>query len=152
MTVLIQGSQLRALLAGVRVERAAATLPQTTAEAIFNVTGGRVAITGIIGEVTTAIQNQANNTKLTANPTTGPSVDICAVLDIANDAVGTLYGISGVFGDAMHGPGAATFMTVQAVVVDIGTIDLDCAASNTGEVAWILTYVPLDDGAAVAAA
>lgn len=152
MTVLIQGDQIRAIALGVRVERAAAALPQTAAAAIFNVTGGRVAITGIVGEVTTAIQNQLNNTKLVANPTTGPSVDLCSVLDIANDAVGTLYGISGVFADAMHGPGAATFLPLQSVVVDIGTIDLDCSASNTGEVAWVLTYVPIDAGASVAAA
>lgn len=152
MTVLIQGDQIRAIALGVRVARAAAALPQTTAAAIFNVTGGRVAITGIIGEVTTVIQTQANNTKLTANPTTGPSVDLCAVLDISADAVGTLYGITGAFSDALVGAGAAAPLPQRAPVVDVGSIDLDCAASNTGEVAWVLTYVPIDAGAAVEAA
>ena len=82
------GNALAGVVLGVRVDRATAALPQTAAAAIFTVTGGRVAIMGILGEVTTAIQNQANNTKLTANPTVGTSVDLCAVLSIANDEVG----------------------------------------------------------------
>jgi hypothetical protein len=73
---------------GFRVSKAAAALPQTGASALFNVTGGRVMILGIVGEVTVAIQNQANNTKLVANPDTGTSVDICAVLNTAADEVG----------------------------------------------------------------
>lgn len=138
---------------GMRVDRATATLPQTTAGALFNVVGGTVAITAIVGEVTTAIQNQANNTKLTANPTTGTSVDICAVLDIANDEIGTLYGITGTVGDALIGANAgATQLPANPVVANIGTIDLDCAASNTGSVKWSIFYVPLEDGAYVEAA
>lgn len=153
MTVMIQGSQLRALLAGVRVDRATATLPQTTAGALFNITGGRVLVTGIVGEVTTAIQNQANNTKLVANPTTGTSVDLCAALNVAADEVGCLYGITGLFSDALVGSNAgATVWPRNPVVVPVGSIDLDCAASNTGSVKWSVTYIPLDDGAAVAAA
>jgi hypothetical protein len=38
------------------------------------------------------------------------------------------------------------------MVVAAGTIDLDCAASNTGSVKWSIWYVPLDDGAYVEAA
>ena len=51
------------------VVRATATLPQTTAEALYTITGGRILLVSIIGEVTTVIQTQANNTKLTFNPT-----------------------------------------------------------------------------------
>lgn len=138
---------------GTRVDRATAALPQTTAAAIFTVAGGRVAIHQIVGEVTTVIQTQANNTKLTANPTTGTSVDICAVLNISADEVGTLYGISGLNSDAMIGinAGAVPGQT-RDVVVNIGTIDLDCAASNTGAVKWTIFYSPIDDGATVTAA
>lgn len=144
---------LKSFLFGVQVDRATATLPQTTQSALFNVVGGRVLVTSIVGEVTTAIQNQANNTKLVANPTTGTDVDLCAVLSIANDEVGCLYGITGLFSDAMVGANAgATVAPRNAVVVPVGTIDLNCAASNTGSVKWSLTYVPLDDGAYVTAA
>lgn len=138
---------------GMRVDRATAALPQTTAGALFTVAGGTVAILGIVGEVTTIIQNQANNTKLTANPTTGTSVDICAVLDTANKEAGCLFGITGTFATAMVGANAgATVMCATPVVVNIGTIDLDCAASNTGSVKWSIWYVPLEDGAYIEAA
>ena len=140
---------------GLRVDRATATLPQTTAAAIFNVLVGRVAITQIVGEVTTVIQTQANNTKLTANPTTGTSVDICAALDITADEVGCLYGITGLNTDALIGVNAGALPQVGgkgAVIVNVGTIDLDCAASNTGSVKWSIFYVPVDEGAYIEAA
>lgn len=147
------GAVIRNMLFGLAVERAAAALPQGVQSALFNVVGGRVAILGVVGEVTTVIQNQANNTKLVANPTTGTDVDICAVLSIANDEVGTLYGITGTFGDAMVGVNAgAGILCDRPVVVAVGTIDLSCAASNTGAAKWALFYVPLDDGAYVTAA
>lgn len=147
------GQVLRNLLLGLAVERATAALPQTTQSALCTVTGGRVLVTSIVGEVTTVIQTQANNTKLVANPTTGTDVDICAVLNISADEVGTLYGITGTFTDAMIGANAgATVIPDRGVVVAAGTIDLSCAASNTGSVKWALTYVPLDDGAYVTAA
>lgn len=138
---------------GFRVSRATATLPQTTASALFNIAGGRVLILGIVGEVTVAIQNQANNTKLVANPTTGTSVDMCAVLSIANDEVGCLYGITGVAADAMVGANAgSTVWPTRPTVLNVGSIDLDCAASNTGSVKWDVWYLPLDDGAYITAA
>jgi hypothetical protein len=153
MAVLTSGAQVRQTSLGILVNRATATLPTSTAAAIFNVTGGRVLITSIVGEVTTAIQNQACNTKLTANPTTGTSVDMCAVLNIAADEVGCLYGITGVPADALIGTNAGlTRVPDHGLVVNTGSIDLDCSATNTGSVKWSLTYVPIDNGAAVAAA
>lgn len=147
------GQVLRNLLFGLAVERATAALPQTTQSALFNVVGGRIAVLGIIGEVTTVIQTQANNTKIVANPTTGTDVDLCAVLSITADEVGTLYGITGTFADAMVGANAgASVLCDRPVVVAAGTIDLNCAASNTGSVKWALLYVPIDDGAYVTAA
>lgn len=147
------GQVLRNLLFGLAVERATAALPQTAQAALFNVVGGRIAVLGIIGEVTTVIQTQANNTKIVANPTAGTDVDLCAVLSITADEVGTLYGITGTFGDAMVGVNAgAAIMCDRPVVVAAGTIDLNCAASNTGSVKWALFYVPIDDGAYVTAA
>lgn len=152
MSVLDDTQGLRKAVLGVRVDRAAANLPQTTAEAIFNVTG-KCLITGIVGEVGTVIQNQLNNTKLTANPTTGTSVDICAVLDIAADEAGTLYSITGTLSDALAGTAAgAVASQANGVIVNTGTIDLDCAASNTGTIGWTVFYVPLEDGAVIEAA
>jgi hypothetical protein len=141
---------------GVQVDRATAALPQTAAAAIFTISGGRVAVTSIVGEVTTVIQTQADNTKLTFDPTAaGATQDLCAVLDISADAVGTMYGITGTPATAMGDN--LNFLPPSKqlagpLVLKPGQILLDCAASNTGSVKWTLTYVPLDDGAAVAAA
>lgn len=138
---------------GIRVDRDTDAIPQAATEALFTVVGGRVAITQIIGEVTTAIQNQANNTKLISNPTNGTGADLCAVLDIAADEKGTLYGITGISSDALIGvnAGALRGQTVD-VIVPPGTIDLNCAASNSGAVKWTLFYYPIDVGAYVEAA
>jgi len=147
----IPGRSARQLAFGTRVYRSAANLPQTTNAAIFTVSGGRVMITSLVGSVTTAIQNQANNTKLTTNSTTGNiTSDICANVDTANAAVGTLFGITGVRTDAAQLSGNA--VQPNELVIQAGTIRLVCAASNTGQMDWTLTYIPLDDGASVTAA
>lgn len=153
MSEFIAGKQLRKLLKGIKVERASATLPQETSHALFNIVGGRVAIIQIVGEVTVVIQTQANNTKLTATPDTGTAVDICAVLDITADEVGCLYGITGLDTDALIGINAGALPAqTREVILNTGTLDLDCAASNTGEIKWTLFYVPINDGAYVEAA
>jgi hypothetical protein len=153
MSVLIQGPQVRQVLLGIKVDRATAALPQTAAGTLFTVTGGRILLTSIVGEVTTVIQAQANATKLQAVPTTGSAVDLCATLDITGDEVGCLYGITGTLATAMVGANAgATVLPANGLVVPIGAIKLNCAASNTGSVKWSMTYIPLDDAATVAAA
>ena len=139
---------------GIAVDKAATTLPETAAVAQFTIAGGRVLVTSIVGEVTTVIETQANETKLTANPTTGTSVDMCAVLDISADEVGCLYGITGTPADALVGTnaGLTVGMSNKGIVVNIGTIDLACGATNTGETKWTLHYLPIDAGATVVAA
>lgn len=153
MTVLNKTFAFTNGLLGEPVERDTAALPQTTDAPIFTVVGGRVMITQIIGEVTTVVQTQANNTKLIANPTVGSDVDICAVLDITAQEVGGLLGISGLNTDALKGLGAGALPAQErGVIVPEGTVDLSCAASNTGAVKWTLFYVPIDIGASVESA
>lgn len=138
---------------GVMVERATANLPQTTAHALFTISGGRIALVQIVGQVTTVIQTQANNTKLIGNPTVGTDVDLCAVLSITAKEVGTLFGITGVFADALLGANAGALSGQdRRVILNVGTLDLSCAASNTGQVKWTLFYHPIDPGALVVAA
>ena len=134
-----------------RVSRATAALPQTTAETLVTITGGRVILANIIGEVTTVIQTQADNTKLVFNPTeAGASTDICAVLNITAKAVGTLFSITGTVATALQSGLWLTTTMATPLILSEGTIDLDCAASNTGSVQWDVYYHPLDEGATVA--
>lgn len=135
------------------VERDTATLPQTTAGSLFTIAGGKVLITAIVGEVTTIIETQANNTKLIANPTTGTSVDMCTVLDTSADEVGCLYGITGTPANALIGTNAGlTPAMAKGLILNIGTIDLSCASSNTGAIKWTIHYIPIDENATIVAA
>lgn len=138
---------------GLRVDRATQTIPQTTAYAIFNILGGRVLMTAIVGEVTTIMGAVANNTSIESNPTTGTTAALCATLATENDEVGTLYSISGLKATAMYGVDAGgTAAQHIPVVLPVGTLDFRCAANNTGAVKWSIWYIPLDEGAYVTAA
>lgn len=153
MSVLLDLSAFRKAQYGLKVDRAAATLPQTAQGALFTVTGGRVILTSIIGEVTVALGATATNANLIAKPTVGTAQPLCAVLAVASKEVGTLFGITGLFTDAMLGANAgASVIPRNPVVVPVGTIDLLTSASDTGSVKWSITYVPFDDGASVVAA
>jgi len=140
-----------AMRTGFRVDRAAAALPATTAGSLFTVTG-KILVLGILGEVATTIQTQACTAKISADPTTGTTVDLCGTLDITADAVGTFYGITGTFATAMVGAGVAAPFPALPIAVNTGAIILTTGATNTGTVSWSLWYLPLEEGATVVAA
>jgi len=142
----------RKLLLGNTVDRAIAPLPQTATEAIFTVAGGRVLITELLGEITTAVQAQTTNAKLQANPTAaGSSVDICANVDLNAATVATLLSLTGTFATAMQ-KGLAVVALTTPIIVQAGTIDAVTGASSTGAWKWKISYIPLDAGASVVAA
>ena len=136
--------------AGIVVDRATAALPQTATDILFTVTG-TVLLKAIIGLVTTEVGGVANNTKLTHVAT-----DICSVLDVTGDVVGTRYSIDGTFANALIATAIGVPVAKQAteVVLPAGNLILDCAGSDGGggRVSWHLTYEPLSEGATVAAA
>jgi hypothetical protein len=141
---------------GTVITRATAALPQTTAAAIFTITG-LCLVKRIIGYVTTVVGNVPNATKLKNNPSgTGATTDLCATLDIDNAAVGSYFQVTGTFANAMVKTVDIPIPKVQAAefVVVPGTIELDCAGSDGGDgrVKWSVTYVPLEAGANIAAA
>lgn len=139
---------------GNTVVRATATLPQTADSSLFTVANGQVELLALIGEVTTVIETQANATKLKFNPTgTGADVVLCADLDITADAVGTLYSLTGDPNDIMQDGLWVMFGGLaQPIVLGPGVIELECDASNTGNVGWQLLYRPLEPGATVVSA
>lgn len=159
MAVLIQGDQLRTILLGRQVDRPTATLPQSTDQAIFSVTGGRVLLTSLVGQVTTAIgAGTTPDLKIKYNPTaTGSDFDLCTAVSIASDAVGQAYYIAGnvasvgalLVGGAV---GQANPVFSQPLLVPAGDIEIDMDESVTGSVRWTVTYIPYDNGASVAAA
>ena len=141
------GKARRKVALGAKLDRSTATLPVSTQTALFNITGGRVMLTSIIGEVTTVIETQACNLSLVSTPTTGTGVALCGVLDISADQVGCLYGITGTPATALVGANAGLApIPTNWSVLPIGTLDWLTAATNSGSVKWSVTYIPYDDG------
>ncbi len=146
----IPGIAVRNALYGRTVTRSAANLPASTSGNLFSVSG-RVILTTIIGQVTTAIQAQANAIKLEAYLTAAAAAtDLCATAESNGQGVGKLFGITGAVGTAgVFGYGVP--QTNELVINGPGFIRLNAAATNTGQMSWTLTYIPLDAGAVVAA-
>jgi hypothetical protein len=137
----------------------------TGTDDLFVVSGGRVRLVELLGQVTVLVDVAAHtaiNIKLTHTPTTGAlaPVDMCAVLNCATDDVDTLYSIPGGGGamvdDARAGVAVPSFGTNQ-LDLQPGTVKLDLTDAGgiggcAGEIVWTLFYVPIDDGAVITAA
>lgn len=137
------------LLLGNRADKASATLPATTNQTIFTISGGRVLVNLLYGEVTTIVQAQANNLKVTSVPTTGTAVDLAANLDVNAKEAGTLLLVEG-DGTALVGANAGAAVTavgLAPLIIPIGIIRITTSATNTGATKWQCWWWPLDDGA-----
>ena len=144
----MHGLGLRMQKLGHRLLRPTATLPQTTAAAIFNIVGGNVLMTLIIGRITT-ILGAVGNMSLEENPTIGTTEVLCAVVAAGTYAQDDLVGITGVPTDAMVPAltGGIPGMSTQGVELRVGTLDLRLSASSTGSIEWTVFYIPLETGA-----
>jgi len=139
---------------GIHVAKAAATLPATTTQHLFVITGGLVQIRLLFGVVTTIIQSTDPVAKITATPTVGTAVDVGATVDLSSLEVGgfiTVEGdgtamIKGNAGAGMPGTGLGWFLA------NTGYLDLITGATKTGATKWELFYVPIDEGALVVSA
>ncbi|MCI0333552.1 MAG: hypothetical protein L0228_10055 [Planctomycetes bacterium] len=138
-------------------ERPTALPPQASDQALFRITGGKILVHSIVGEVTTAIGAVANATKIKHNPSgVGADVDLCATLDITGDPVGQIYTIVGVLATALKS--TTLWLAVPAdnipapgLLLGPGDIELDCAGSSvTGAIKWTVVWTPVDAGANLA--
>jgi len=142
---------------GMKVTRTAADIFDGSQKALFTVAGGKVLITSLICEVTTAaIDGGASNTSFVANPTVGTDAAMCAVLDINADENGTLYSCPLDGATALQGgSGGGAYLPSVGWMSAEGTIDiLTVADVGTGGALGYceLTYISLDSGASVVAA
>ncbi len=132
--------------------KATAALPQTADASLFTVSGGQIELLSIVGEVTTEIETQDNTTKLKFNPASaGADVDLCADLNITADAVGTLYSITGNPNDVLQDGLWVVSALAIPIVLGPGIIELECDASNTGNVGWQVVYRRIESGATLIA-
>jgi hypothetical protein len=155
MSTMIKAQDVRTISLGIAVARATATLPASGTGNIFTVSGGRIVVVGLIGEVTTAVQNQACTLAIGSAPTvgTGSTTALGTASSIIAAPIGTHFGAN---------PGSATvvdlstqagvLLNAAGFVLDAGNITITTSATNTGSVKWDLLYVPFDIGASVVAA
>jgi len=151
---------------GERVDKAAVTLPAgagTVEDNLFTVSGGRIMLRSLIGQVTTLVGVVTSMTvKLTHTPTTGAAVatDMCTGLDTNADDVDTMYTIPGGVGapmvdDARAGVAVPSFDTTNKQILQPGTIKMNTVnvgGTGSGAIKWTLHYIPIDAGVAVVAA
>ena len=153
MSNAMKGRVVRRNLYGEKVDRTAAVLPATTTGHLFQVTGGKVVVTGLVGEVTTVCDSTATTVKITSTPTTGTAVDLTSTTAVTSKEVGALITLPLTLGGALNvqNAGAGEMPGAVQFVVPIGYIDCITSATNAGAVKWSVTYVPLDEGASIAA-
>jgi hypothetical protein len=135
---------------GLHCVKASATLPATTDQTLFTISGGNVFVTLLIGEVSTVFQNSDPVLTVVADPTTGTNVTLASTVDTTSLEAGGWLLVEGdgtaiVIGDAGMIPVTGQYN----FVVGIGAIILHSAATKTGATKWDLFWHPLDEGAAV---
>lgn len=156
MSTIIQPEQVRELQFGNTVIKAAQALPQSATATLYTVAGGNVIVTSLVGLVSgTAIGATVTNLSLGTVPTTGTasSTGIATAVAITSLEIGTFVTVqksSGKGGALVVGTNAGTTLFLETpFVVPPGTISWTTSASDTGKMAWYLTYIPLDTGASV---
>ena len=154
MTYILSPSGIRTAQLGVQVNRATATLPQTTTGSIFTVSGGRIVVTSLVGEVTTILGATVTTLSVVSTPTTGSAVTLATATAVTSLEVGGHITLPATVGGAMvvTNAGGVALPNALAVLVPIGNIQITTSASDTGSVSWSLTYIPYDDVATVVAA
>lgn len=152
MSTIIQGDQLRTLNLGQRTSKAYPTMAVET-KVLFNITGGRVLLTAIYGLVTTSI-TVAGTSQLQSNPTaSGATTSVMSTatdLGTTDTPAGDLLGLTAP-GSAIGRGGVVQTLT-NSLVIPVGAIEQVNATGVDGGITWVVTWVPLDNGALLAAA
>jgi len=139
---------------GFHISKASATLPASTTQNLFAVSGGHVLVSLLLGRVTTVFQNSDPVLKVTATPTAGTAVDVASTVDTTSLEVGGMLTVEG-DGTALIKNNSGAALPSSGIGLWIcapGTIDLISGATKTGATKWDIWYLPLDAGAVVVSA
>lgn len=154
----IPGRQLRRLVLGERVSKATGTLTAATQD-LFVVAGGECMLLSLYGLVTTSI-TVANSYYLKMTPTVGDASQLCVATDIgttdtvAGGVLGFGLGSTTAPPKLMSPSGSSNVSWPSAfphTPVTTGKIQ-GVSAGTDGAITWVLTFVPLTDGATITAA
>jgi hypothetical protein len=144
---------------GIQVVKAAQALPGATTGTLFTVAGGAVLIEFLAGVVTTAIQNQACTLSLGTTPTSGTAANagIATATSVSNKPVGTFYvpqwasevGGTPIIANSVQAQNGTLGGSMAGFLAYTGLITATTSATNTGNITWYLSYLPIDVGATV---
>jgi hypothetical protein len=150
MSVLNDSDAFRKAILGNQVSKSI-TVSGAATQAIFTIAGGLVAVTSIVGRVTTAI-TVAGTSKLQHNPTAGTTVDLCAATDLGttDTVLGEILVIDGLKTSTLVL--GALAMQKFPILMDTGQIEQVTATGGDGTIKWYCTWVPMDAGATLVAA
>lgn len=156
MSSQVKGAKERQLALGFKVEEPAAVLPGTATGHIFLVSGGRVVVTSLVGQVTTVCSGTATTVSVGTTPTVGTAntTGLATATAITSLEVGSLVSLPLTKGALAVGANGGASVQIPAdggLIVPAGNIDIVTSATNTGAFKWTLTYYPYDDGASVSA-
>jgi hypothetical protein len=141
------------LVYGIRVDNSPTSIV-TGQNALFNVSG-RVWLIDLIGIVTTDIEAAATLLHFDFDADVGGDAAMCIdSADLTGDVAGTMYALPAAAASALAVPAGGYLRLFPSVgwVLSSGAIDLHASASRTGVIKWSAFYVPLEDGAYIAAA
>ncbi|KKN28566.1 hypothetical protein LCGC14_0852960 [marine sediment metagenome] len=156
----LDGVQLRKLHMGITVPRAAELIAITGTPGlpIYNIIGGVILVTGLFGVCTTTHGGVANTMSFEHDPAAATGADnvITATTDLGTASV--VGDIAVVVGAPGTGP-LGGHVTVQVlgstagkgILMAAGIIGLVATAANGGW-RWVISYVPMDDGAYITVA
>lgn len=154
MSTMLKGSAVREIALGIYAEKAYTLNGADAGTALFTITGGAVMLTQVLARATTELA-AANTVKLVSNPTVGSSADMVTATDIGtvNTPVGDIVSWDGVPASSLvHGAGLANGFS-RPVFVFTGSIEIVVTGAGAdGALLWMVTYVPVTQGAALAAA
>jgi len=143
---------------GWRVDRAAAVVPTVaqSPQTIFTITGGRILLRALVGEITTVFSGTVYTLKVTSSPAAnGSPVDLSTALTMTSFTLGAHVTLGATVGAALshdNAGNATLLLPVPALLLPAGAITLTGSATQTGAMKWSLHYVALDSGAQVVAA
>lgn len=154
-----KGEAIRQVTLGLVVTKTMAALASADIFTVY----GRNLVTLLTGSVTVAGDGGATTIKLQTETNT---IDLCAATTVTSDAIGTLYFLTGEVAVILNGTGNAPIIDVGAnitgfpsspVIIGRPATTDKIQLVQTGDdadltIAWLLTYIPLDEGAYIEAA
>lgn len=120
---------------------------------IFDISGGPILVTNLVGIVTTLIGGASNLSIIETSTQPGGDVNLSTTVAIDNDAQGTSYSFTAAVPSVLTPTTAGTLGNVVSPgwLCPIGTIKAKGSAAQSGVIKWYLTYKPLSPSSAVAA-